>query len=73
VASSGPAPTVFPVLKAPELASGLQVSSHQSRAEWQNHLPLSAGHAAFDAAQDTAGLLGCERTLVAHVQLFIHQ
>jgi len=27
----------------------------------------------FDAAQNTIGLLGCECTLVAHVQLFIHQ
>lgn len=27
----------------------------------------------FDAAQDTVGLLGCEGTLLAHVQLPIHQ
>ena len=27
----------------------------------------------LDAAQDVVGLLGCERTLVGHVQLFIHQ
>jgi len=49
------------------------VGSHQSRAEGQNPLPQPAGHAALDAAQDTVGLLGCERALLAHVQLFIHQ
>ncbi|KAK4824151.1 hypothetical protein QYF61_011229 [Mycteria americana] len=64
---------VFCVLRAPELDAGLQVGSHQSRAEGQNHLPRPAGHASFDAAQGTVGLLGCEHTLSAHVQLFIHQ
>ncbi|KAF1457511.1 Kelch-like protein 1, partial [Spheniscus mendiculus] len=49
------------------------VGSHQSRVEGQNHLPRPAGHASLDAAQDTIGLLGRERTLLAHVQLFIHQ
>jgi len=61
------------VLGAPELDAGLQVGSHQSRAEGQNPLPRPAGHASLDAAQDTAGLLGCECTLVAHVKFFIHQ
>ncbi|KAK4826482.1 hypothetical protein QYF61_009478 [Mycteria americana] len=64
---------VFPVLRAPELEAALQVGSHQSRAEEQNHLPQPAGHASFDAAQDIVGCLGCECTLSAHVQLFIHQ
>jgi len=64
---------VLLVLRAPELDSGLQVGSHQSRAEGQNPLPQPAGHAAFGATQDTVGLLGCERTLLARVQLFIHQ
>ncbi|KAK4827094.1 hypothetical protein QYF61_014196 [Mycteria americana] len=64
---------VFPVLRAPELDAVLQVGSHQSRAEGQNHLPRPAGHAAFDAAQDTVGFLGCECTLLGHIQLFIHQ
>ncbi|KAK4824005.1 hypothetical protein QYF61_009219 [Mycteria americana] len=64
---------VFPVLRSPELDAVLQVGSHQSRVEGQNPLPQPAGHAAFDAAQDTVGLVGCERTLLAHVQLFIHQ
>ncbi|KAK4831208.1 hypothetical protein QYF61_016045 [Mycteria americana] len=64
---------VFPVLRVPELDSVLQVGSHQSGVEGQNHLPQPAGHASFDAAQGTVGLLGCERTLPVHVQLFIHQ
>ncbi|KAK4822221.1 hypothetical protein QYF61_011862, partial [Mycteria americana] len=64
---------VFPVLRAPELDAVLQVGSHQSGVEGQNHLPRPAGHAAFDAAQDMVGFLGCEHTLQAHVQLFIHQ
>ncbi|KAK4831204.1 hypothetical protein QYF61_016041 [Mycteria americana] len=62
---------VFPVLRAQDTV--LQVRSHQSGVEGQNHLPQPAGHASFDAAQGTVGLLGCERTLPVHVQLFIHQ
>ncbi|KAK4826403.1 hypothetical protein QYF61_008690 [Mycteria americana] len=62
----------FPVLRTPELDAVLQVGSHQRRVQGQNHLPRPAGHTSFDAAQDTVGLLGCEYTLPAHVQLFIH-
>ncbi|KAK4806069.1 hypothetical protein QYF61_010278 [Mycteria americana] len=64
---------VLLVLRAPELDAVLQVGSHQSRVEGQNHLPRPYGHTSFDAAQDMVGLLGCERTLSAHVQLFVHQ
>ncbi|KAK4816284.1 hypothetical protein QYF61_014582 [Mycteria americana] len=64
---------VFLVLRTPELDAVLQVESHQSGVEGQNHFPQPAGHTSLDAAQDTVGLLGCERTLPAHVQLFIHQ
>ncbi|KAK4827388.1 hypothetical protein QYF61_017793 [Mycteria americana] len=59
---------VLLVLMTPELDAVLQVRSHQSGVEGQNHLPRSAGHASFDAAQDTVGLLGCECTLLAHVR-----
>jgi len=59
------------VLRAPELDAGLQVGSDQSGAEGQNPLARPAGHAAFGAAQNTVGLLGCEHTLLGHVQLFI--
>jgi len=58
---------VFPVLRAPELDAGLQVGSHQSGVEGQNHLPRPAGHTAFDAAQDTIHVLGCKRTLLAYI------
>jgi len=61
------------VLRAPELDAGLQVGSHQSGGEGQNLLPCPAGHAAFDAAQDTVGLLGCERTVLGCVELLINQ
>ena len=43
-----------------------------TRAE-QNHLPWLAGHAAFDVAQHTIGLLGCEHTLLGHVELLVNQ
>jgi len=62
---------VFPVLGAPELDAGLQMVSHQSGAEEQNPLPQPVGHAAFDAAQDAVGLLGCEHTLPDARKLFI--
>jgi len=58
------------VLRAPELDAGLPGGSHQSRAEGQDPPPRPVDHAAGDAAQGTAGL-GCQRTLPAHVQLFI--
>jgi len=60
------------MLGAPELDAVLQVGSHQSRVEGQNHLPQPAGHASLDVAQDTVGLLGCKCTLPVHVELLIH-
>ncbi|KAK4826501.1 hypothetical protein QYF61_009574 [Mycteria americana] len=64
---------VFPVLRTLELDAVLQVGSHQSGVEGHDHLPQPAGHASFAAAQDTVGFLGRKHTLLAHVQLFIHQ
>ncbi|GAB0196099.1 cAMP-dependent protein kinase inhibitor alpha [Grus japonensis] len=64
---------VSPVLGPPELDAVLQVGSHQSRVEGQDHLPRPAGHTSFDAAQDTVAFLGCKRTLPAHVELLINQ
>ena len=64
---------VSPVLRTLHLDAGLQVRSHQCRVEGQDHLPQLAGHTSSDAAQDTVGLLGCEGTLLTHVQLPIHQ
>ena len=63
--------SVILVLRAPELNAVLQVRSHQSRVEGQNHLSRPVGHASLDAAQDTVGLLGCEHTLLSHVELLI--
>ncbi|KAK4832392.1 hypothetical protein QYF61_022247 [Mycteria americana] len=63
---------VLLMLGAPELNAVLQAGSHESGVEGQNHLPQPAGHACH-AVQDMICLPGCERTLSAHVQLFIHQ
>lgn len=49
------------------------MQSHQHRAEGQEHLPHPLGHTSFEAAQDSVGFLGCEVTLLAHVQLTMHQ
>jgi len=51
----------------------LQVRPHQCRAEGQDHLPRPAGHASFDAVQNTVDFLGCEDTVLVHVQFPIHQ
>jgi len=61
------------VLEAPELNAGLQVGSHQSTVEGQNHLPRSAGHASLNATKDVVGLLGHECTLPGHAELLINQ
>ena len=57
---------------------GLRIWTQYSRwglswAEEQDHLPHPAYHTTFDAAQYMVGFLGCEGTLLAHVQLAIHQ
>jgi len=49
------------------------VGSHQSRVEGQNPLPRPAGHAAFDAAQDTVHFLGCKCTFLGHAEHLINQ
>ncbi|KAK4827794.1 hypothetical protein QYF61_021747 [Mycteria americana] len=64
---------VLLMLGAPELNAVLQVGSHKSRVEGENPPPRPAGHASFDAAQDTVGSLGCKRTLLGHVDLVINQ
>jgi len=63
---------VLLVLGSPELEALVQVGSHQSGVEMQNHLARPADHASFDAAQDTVGLLGCKSTFLSYVQVFIH-
>ena len=51
----------------------LQVVSHKSRAEGENHLLQPTGHSAFCSAEDTVGFLGFRHTLPAHVELLINQ
>ena len=50
-----------------------EAGPHKGRAEGNNHHPLPSGHPSSYAAQDTVGFLGCEHTLLALAQLFIHQ
>jgi len=40
----------------------------QCRVERQDDLTHPADHISFDAAQDTVGFLGCEGTVLAHIQ-----
>ena len=63
---------VFPVLRAPKLDAGLQVGSHQSGVAGQNPLPGAAGHASSDVAQDMVRFMGCESTLLGHVDLLLN-
>jgi len=49
------------------------VGSQESGAEGQNPLLQPAGHTSVDAAQDMVGLLGCEHTLLGHIELLINQ
>jgi len=64
---------VSSALRTLHLDGVLQVRPLQYRAEGQDHLPSPADHASFDADQDMVGFLGWESTLLAHVQLAIHQ
>ncbi|PKU42315.1 rna-directed dna polymerase from mobile element jockey-like [Limosa lapponica baueri] len=64
---------VLPMLRTSELDAVLQVESHQSRVEGQNHLPQPAGRNSFDAAQDAVVWLGCQHTMLAHVELLVHR
>ena len=59
-------------LGAPGLDTVLQMGSHESRVEGQNHLPQLAGQASLDATQDTVDLLGCKCTVPAHIEFFIN-
>ena len=65
--------TIFLVLGTPNLDAVLWVGPHTGRVEGDIHLPAAAGHSSFDAAQDSLGLLSCRHTLLARVELFVHQ
>ncbi|KAK4828307.1 LOW QUALITY PROTEIN: hypothetical protein QYF61_025319 [Mycteria americana] len=64
---------VLLMLGAPQLNTVLQVGSHKSGVEGQNHLPQPTSHTSFDAAQDATGFVGCKCTLLGHVELLINQ
>jgi len=64
---------ISPVLRTPHLDAVPHGRPHQCGVEVQDHLPRPAGCASFDAAQNTVGFLSCEDTLLAQVQLAIHQ
>jgi len=51
----------------------IQVRCHESKVEGLNHLPPSAGHPAFDEAQDSLGFLGCKHIMRVHMQFFSQQ
>ena len=61
------------MLGAPDLDAVVQTGLHEGRAKGDNHLPHSAGHPSFEAAQDTVGLPYCKHTLLAHTQLSAYQ
>ena len=44
-----------------------------TRAEGHNHSPRPAGHACLDPARDMVDLLGCECTLLGHIELLVNQ
>ena len=58
---------------SPELDTVLQVRPDHGGVYGKDHLPRTAGHAAFNAHQDLIGLLGHQGTLPAHHQLVILQ
>jgi len=64
---------IFLVPGMPGLNAQLQMSHHKNRAEGDNHLPFPADHLPFDSAQDAVGLSICKHTLLACVQLSVHQ
>lgn len=69
--SSGPAPIVPSLLCSgvPDLNAVLQMGPQKGRAKGDSHFPHPAGHFSFDTAQNTAGLIGCKRILLAHVKV----
>lgn len=65
--------SVLPVLGTPQLDAALQVESHQTGEEGQNHPPLTFWSHCFWCYQDMIGFLDCKCTWPGHVQALIHQ
>lgn len=60
--------------RAPGLDAELQMKPHEGRVGGIIiYFPLPASHPSSDAAQDTGGLPGCKCTVLAHVNLLVHQ
>ena len=64
-------PHVLPALGAPGLDAVLQMGPHKCRGGQSP--PSPSRPPLINAAQNTVGLPGCKRTLLAHVQLLVHQ
>lgn len=47
------------------------MGSHEIRVEGENYLPQPAGHTSSDVAKGTAGFMGCEHTLMRHIELYV--
>ena len=60
---------VLPVVGTPELGTVLQVGSHQSSVERQNHFPQPPCHS-FEATQNIAGVLGCSILQYSELSIF---
>ena len=63
---------ILSLLQLSGLDTVIQMGLYKARVEEENPLPLPSA-TSFDAVQDTVGLPGCKSTLLAYVQLFIHQ
>jgi len=64
---------VCPVLRAPELDTGLPGGVSPEWSRGAESPPRPAAHTAGDAAQGTVGLQGCQCTLPAHAELLMSQ
>ncbi|KAK4832559.1 hypothetical protein QYF61_024059 [Mycteria americana] len=64
---------VFLVVRGPKLNTGFEVRPHQCRVQGHDHFPTPAGHTIFDTSKGAVGLFGHLGTLLAHIQLAVHQ
>jgi len=64
---------IIPVLESPGLNALLHIGPHEGGVEGDTHLLCPASYLSLETVQDAVGLLDFQCTLLAHVQLFIHQ
>ncbi|KAK4832565.1 hypothetical protein QYF61_024065 [Mycteria americana] len=60
-------------IEGPKLNTGFEVRPHQCRVQGHDHFPTPAGHTISGTSQDAIGFLGHLGTLLAHIQLAVHQ